>query len=159
MIEWLENLIINYSYLGIFLVSLITSATLFIPFPSQILLMILSLKLNPFLLSLSAALGSSFGELTSYILSYGSLKVIEKKKESIEKYINKIKMLGRKSTFALIFLFALTPLPDDIIGIYCGLTNYDVKKYFIATFLGKFLFFIALTYLSKYSFSLVLQFI
>ena len=45
--------------------------------------------------------------------------------------------MERHGAFLIIILFAITPLPDDVIGILCGVINYDVKKFFFASLTGK----------------------
>ena len=37
----------------------------------------------------------------------------------------------------MIFLAALFPFPFDIVGMMSGAAKYSLKKFFIATFLGK----------------------
>lgn len=132
---WAKNLTDAMGYLGIFFVSFVGSATVILPLPAFIVVFVMGAIMNPWLVAISAAAGNALGELTGYGLGKGSGKLIERKyKKSIEKYK---KWFKKERTFLLITLFAATPLPDDIVGIICGLFNYDLKKFLMASFIGK----------------------
>jgi len=57
-------------YLGAFLISLLSTATIVSPMPGLLLLMPLGTALNPFLVGLIGAAGGTVGEITGYILGY-----------------------------------------------------------------------------------------
>ncbi len=146
------SIVKKYGYFGVFIITLLTSATIFIPVPSQLYVFLLAPVLNPVLMSLAAGLGSAIGELTGYGIGLGGEKIIIKKypqyKDSLKAWKRKFKERG----FILLFLFAVTPLPDDIVGIVAGLLKYDVKKFLIAVFLGKTLMFLLVAYAGKWAF-------
>jgi len=39
----------------------------------------------------------------------------------------------------MIIFFAAIPFPFDIVGVLCGLSKYDAKKFFITTFIGNWI--------------------
>jgi membrane protein YqaA with SNARE-associated domain len=132
---WAMSLTKTLGYFGVFLVSFIGYASIIFPIPSFVLVFFLGSVMNPWLVALSAALGNSLGELTGYAVGKGGGKLIERKhKKWIEKYKG---WLEKDRTFILIVFFAATPLPDDVVGILCGIFNYDVKKFALASFIGK----------------------
>lgn len=139
-IAFLKSIIFNFGYFGIFLVSLISSSTLFIPFPIYSILIPLSLalNLNPFLFLISSSLGLALGEMVSYFIGAGSESILRKKIEKNKTY-KKLLVYFKKPGFLVVFVFAFLPLPFDIVGILCGILKYDFKKFLISTFLGKFL--------------------
>jgi membrane protein DedA with SNARE-associated domain len=97
---------------------------------------IAGLGLNPFIVGISAGLGSAIGELTGYFLGAGGRHIVEKK----WKRSKRAKWLEKKFNeygFLTILVAALLPFPFDIIGILSGMSNYNLKKFFIATFIGK----------------------
>ena len=136
------ELIRNLGYFGVFLSSLLGSATIIFPAPSFVLIITSGAFLNPFLVALLASLGSTLGELTGYLIGYGSEMLLAKKvhikKPGLKKWAGKI--MGMSKAYSLsfvIFLFALLPLPFDFVGIFCGTIKYDMRKFLAATFLGK----------------------
>jgi len=137
-------LIKTFGYLGIFLLSLISTSTLFLPFPLYSIVTIASaLGMRPFLVSIFSALGMTIGELTGYLVGVGGGSFIEKKHKSIiKKFENFFKRFG----ILTISLFAFLPFPFDIIGIMAGMGKYDIKKFFLATFIGKFFKALLLSY-------------
>jgi membrane protein YqaA with SNARE-associated domain len=134
---WAKNLTDALGYFGIFIVSFIGSATVILPLPAFIVVFVMGAIMNPWLVAISAASGNAIGELTGYVLGRGGERLIKGKyKEGVEKY----KLWFKKDrTFILIVLFAATPLPDDIVGIICGLFNYDLRRFLLASFIGKLL--------------------
>jgi len=79
VLEFFNVLIKTYSYFGIFLVSLVGSASIFFPLPSTFVVFASALFLNPFLLGLVGGLGAAIGEFTGYGLGVGGRKLIKKK--------------------------------------------------------------------------------
>ena len=134
-IVWSHQIADTWGYFGIFLVNVIASATIIMPIPSLIITFTAGAVLNPVLVGLVAALGSTIGELTGYAIGVGGSEILEKKNK---KWVDKTKKWSEKrGMFLVIFLFAITPLPDDIVGILAGIVKYDIKKFFIASFIGK----------------------
>src|SRR4030042_1331373 len=61
----------EYGYLGVFLISLVSSASIVLPVPSWILVATLGAILNPVLVGIVAGVGGTIGEMTGYLLGYG----------------------------------------------------------------------------------------
>jgi uncharacterized membrane protein YdjX (TVP38/TMEM64 family) len=151
------NFVNKWGYPGLFLVSILSTASIFVPIPNLVLTFTFGAILNPFLVGLVTALGTTIGETTGYLLGLGGKKLLEKKHS---KGIKKIKKAFEKygSDLWIIFL-AATPLPDDIAGIFCGIIRYDFKRYFLATLTGKLVLSLMLSYAGYYSLNWVLDFI
>jgi membrane protein YqaA with SNARE-associated domain len=91
-------------------------------------------------LALAGGLGSVLGEFTGYAMGYGAKKVVEGKNLNILDNINSFGNLilqNRKRTPLYVFLFALTPLPDDILFLPLGMIKYPYWKCIIPGWLGK----------------------
>ena len=146
-LEFLEALILSYGYAGAFLTGFLSSFTLFIPSPAFVVIFLLGAKLNPLLLGISAGFGSALGEMISYFAGYG-VHIIAK---SYRKKINEIrKSFYKYRPSIVIFIFAATPLPFDLVGILCGALRYDKKKFFLATLAGKLVKFTLIAYAGFY---------
>ncbi|MCD6590951.1 MAG: DedA family protein [Candidatus Aenigmarchaeota archaeon] len=134
-VTWSNGLVQNFGYLGIFIISFVGSASIFLPVPTFTLIFVFGAILNPWLVGFSAAIGSALGELTGYAVGLGGKKIIEKKNKRWLRIAEK--WSEKYAIFWIILLFAVTPLPDDVIGIVAGAVNYDVKKFLLASFTGK----------------------
>jgi len=131
----LSEILLTWGYLGVFVLSFLSSATLFFPLPVDGMIFTLGSKLNPWVLGIIAGIGASLGELTAYYAGYVGTILVEKRKHLGK--INKVRAMFQKYGFFTIPLFAFTPLPFDVLGIFCGAIRYDVKKFFVGTLLGK----------------------
>ena len=154
--EWLQNFSIQYGYLGIFLVSLLGSASIFFPIPYTVVLFTAgSLEtFNPILIAFASGLGSAVGEFSGYLLGLGGRKVIsEKGKRNVELLL---KILGRYGALA-IFMFALTPLPDDLLFIPLGVMRYGFIRAFIPAFLGKLCMSLIIVYSARFTIGIIRQ--
>jgi len=152
-----HDFISKWGYIGIFFVSLISSASILLPIPNFILIFTFGSTLNPFLVALFAAIGSTIGETTGYLLGLGGKEILEKKYSRQLKRIKK--MFNKYGSVAWIIILGASPLPDDIAGIFCGVIKYEFKKYFIATFIGKLILYLILAYSGYYSIGWVLDYV
>lgn len=156
MIEELFNSLLPFGYLGIFLISLIGSSTIVLPLPAAVFVFGAGAVLNPLLLGVIAGFGAAIGELIGYGLGFGGRKVMEKKiKEKVEKAKE---IFSKYRGFFILILFAATPLPDDIVGITSGILKYEVKKFFVAVFIGKTILHLILAYGGYYGINWVLNY-
>ncbi|MCD6229851.1 MAG: VTT domain-containing protein [Candidatus Diapherotrites archaeon] len=145
---------LEYGYLGVFLISVVGTATILFPAPYTIALFFMgSLQsFDPFLLSLVAGFGAAVGESASYLVGFAGRRLVpEKHREKIEPY----RRIFERHGFAAIFVFSATPLPDDLLYIPVGMMKYPFAKFFLAAFAGKTLMSAVIIYSGFYSLSLV----
>ena len=137
-----------YGYPGIFLINLIASSAIVLPLPGAAFVFALGAVLNPFLVGIAAGIGSAIGEFTGYALGVGGRKALRGR---WKKQIDDVERLFQKyGGFLVIFIFAATPLPDDIAGLFAGVLKYPIKKYFIAVLLGKLVLNLIIAYAGMY---------
>ena len=159
-LTWGHSLIQTFGYLGLAIVNLVGSATIFFPLPIAAIVFISGGFLNPWLVALFAAIGCTFGELTGYGLGKGGGKVLEKYKKGWR--VGRSLRLGEKwfkrgRGFFCIFFFAATPLPYDVVGVLGGMFNYNIKKFILASFLGKWIMNLALAFGGFYGINWILN--
>jgi membrane protein DedA with SNARE-associated domain len=66
------NYLVNaYGYLGVFIVELVSTSSIFIPIPGYVATIAAGTVLNPFAVGVSAGFGAATGELTTYCLPFG----------------------------------------------------------------------------------------
>ena len=142
---WLETVAVQYGYPGIFLISFIGTASIVIPIPYTIFIFTIgSLRiLDPFLVAVSGAAGSALGEFFGYFLGYYGRTIVS---EERQKKMNHIARVFSRYGAVAIFIFALTPLPDDLLFIPLGIMRYNFLKAFVPCLLGKMLMCFILAY-------------
>jgi len=134
-LQWSVYVIQNYGYPGAFLVSMISSASIFLPIPGFLFILAASPFLNPWILGVVAGAGMAIGELTGYLIGRGGSSALKK---GDKKWLKKGESWFREGRgFMAILIFAATPLPDDVTGIVAGMFRYDWKKFLLAAFIGK----------------------
>jgi membrane protein YqaA with SNARE-associated domain len=152
--EWMQNFAVQYGYLGIFLISLLGAMSIFVPIPYTIVIFILgSLQtFDPLWIAVAAGLGSAIGEFSGYLIGVGGRKVIGDK---YKKKMDFLMKLFKKYGPIAIFVFALTPLPDDLLFIPLGVMRYSLIRAFIPALLGKFFSNLIIAYSGRLSLVIV----
>ena len=134
-ILFLEEYLLQYSYIGVFVISFIGAMSIIVPIPYTIVILTLGLEgMNPLWLTVAAGVGAGLGELYGYLLGYyGRVAISEDQQRKMEYMIKIFDHYGPIT----IFLFALTPLPDDLLFIPLGMMRYKITKASIPSILGK----------------------
>lgn len=132
----------NLGYFGVFIINLVGSATIILPVPALLTTVAAGTFLNPLLVGIFSAMGSTIGELTGYYAGVGGEGLIKKDKniEKVQKWMDK---------YGLWVVFVLAAIPNplfDIAGIISGASRIPIHKYLIAVFAGKLIKFILLAY-------------
>jgi len=139
------NYLLQFSYLGVFLVSFIGAVSIIVPIPYTFVILTLGMRpeWDPLLLTVAGGLGSAIGEFSGYLLGYYGRSAISEERQRKMNYM--MKFFNRFGSIA-IFIFALTPLPDDLLFIPLGILRYPFVRAFIPCFLGKLLMCFILAY-------------
>ena len=115
-----------YGYPGIFLMVLISYATILVPVPGLAMVFAMSGLLHPFGIAVSAAIGGSLGELSGYLAGYSGRAVIE----NWNRY-SKITTWVKKYGGPAILLLAALPNPFfDLVGVAAGVLKMPIYKFF-----------------------------
>jgi uncharacterized membrane protein YdjX (TVP38/TMEM64 family) len=140
------NKLQGYGIFGIFLISVLGNATVVIPAPVILSAFIGGSVYNPILVGLVVALGATIGELTGFIAGLGGRVAI-----TDHKHFKKVEHWMTKSGFLTLLILAAIPNPlFDLAGIFAGATNYSIKKFLLATFIGKTLKFLTIAFFGSY---------
>ncbi len=136
LLNSLLQLLTQYGYIGIFLISFIGTASIIIPVPYTLVIFTLSLtgQWDPILLTIAGGTGSAIGELTGYALGYFGGRIVSEERQRKMTYL--VKLFDRYGPLAIL-LFAMTPLPDDVLFIPLGILRYKLYKAFIPALIGK----------------------
>lgn len=135
---------VKHGYLGVFVVNMVTCATILFPIPGGAINVAAGSLLNPLTVTLVATSGAIIGEMTSYAAGFYGRKVLLER--YAERYAHAERWMNRYGLFA-VFLFALVPmLIFDLLGIVAGCTRYNLPQFAAATFAGRFLRCLLLSY-------------
>jgi membrane protein DedA with SNARE-associated domain len=146
------EIVSSYGYSGAFLISIFGNFTVFFPVPFVITIYAFGATLNPFLLGLVCGIGSTVGEFSAYLIGRGGRRVLN---DRYGKQLETAKILIQKYGMAIIFIFALLPLPDDLILIPLGMLRYNLNKAMAAMFLGKLIMCTTVAYAGRYSYTII----
>uniref|UniRef100_A0A7J2TKC2 VTT domain-containing protein n=1 Tax=Archaeoglobus fulgidus TaxID=2234 RepID=A0A7J2TKC2_ARCFL len=137
MLEELFTKLFEFRHPGIFLISFISNSIPFVGIPYLNFLVIISpfLKLEEMvIIALISAIGASLGKIVIYFIGTGLRATLSEKTKENLYFFEKI---FKKWGFFAIFLFAASPLPDDVLYIPLGIARYKLSHFFLAVFLGK----------------------
>jgi len=159
IITWMLALASQYGYLGIFLISLVGALSIFLPIPYTVVIFTLGgLKaggtwvFEPLWIAVSAGIGSAIGEFSGYLIGVGGGKAISKR---YKKRMDLLTRIFDKYGLIVIFLFALTPLPDDLLFIPLGVMRYNLVRAFVPALIGKFCMNLIVAYSGRFSIQII----
>ncbi len=127
-------LVSQWGYLGIFIAQLLSSSTVLLPLPGMAAVFLYGAVLNPVLVGVSAGFGAAFGELTGYMIGYGGRRIILWRNKQWSKTTKSL--FKKYNPFLVIVAGAILPFPFDVIGVLCGISKYDIRKFFVAALIG-----------------------
>lgn len=136
-------------YLGLVLLSFFGSLAPFIPIPSFILLVTMSVgdTFNLHALAILSALAATAAKQIIFYVSYNGRRIMnEKTRERIIPFQRLVKRYGA----AAVFVAAATPIPDDMVYVPLGLAKYNPRRFFISTLCGKLVLHYVIVILSHY---------
>ena len=137
----LQNLEV-LGYPGIFLISLISNATIVLPAPGFIVTIVAGSIFNPILVAIAAAAGAALGELTGYLAGYSGRGVFERSPS-----YDRLEELMEKYGGWTVLVLAATPNPFfDIAGAAAGALRMPVLAFLMWAFAGKMIKMLALAY-------------
>jgi membrane protein YqaA with SNARE-associated domain len=145
----------QYGYFGVFAISLVGALSILLPVPDSLAVFTLSglrvggsYVFEPVWIAAAAGFGSTIGEFSGYLLGFGGKRKITGKYKKNVDFL--VKVFNRFGVIA-IFVFALTPLPDDLIFIPLGVMRYNPVKAILPALAGKFLMGLIIAYGGRYS--------
>jgi membrane protein YqaA with SNARE-associated domain len=144
----------SYGYLGAFLISMVSNATVILPVPGILVFLPIVTAFNPVLLGLVGATGGVIGEITGYMAGYSGSGVIQDSRM----YARVEGWMKRWGAWA-VFVFAAVPLlPLDIAGMVAGAIRFPLWKFLLVAWVGKSLKYIGLLVAAFYGWELVLPY-
>jgi len=125
--------IANFGYGGIFIVSLLTNATLVLPLPGVVFTSAMGAVFNPFWVAIAAGTGAALGETTGYLAGFSGQIIIDRKKwyDTLTKWMRKYGNLT-------ILVMAIIPNPFfDLAGMAAGMLRLPFYQFLFWCCVGK----------------------
>jgi len=123
----------RYGYAGVFLISVLSNATVMFPVPGMAVVFASGSVLNPLLVGLIAGIGEPLGELSGYLAGYAGSAVVEDSAR-----FQKVRDLIARRGFLTLFVLSAIPNPlFDLAGVAAGMARYPVLAFLFPCWLGK----------------------
>lgn len=122
----------SLGYPGIFLVAMLSSATVFIPLPGIMFTTAMGAVFNPLWVALAAGVGAGLGEMSGYLVGYSGRELVNKTAwhERVEGWI-------RKYGIWIIILLSSIPNPAfDFVGFTAGVLKLPVWEFLLGAIIG-----------------------
>ncbi|NHJ04836.1 MAG: hypothetical protein EAX90_08430 [Candidatus Heimdallarchaeota archaeon] len=135
-------------YIGVGIISIFGNFVMFIPvLYAAVLMFVAMLDVNVFILGIAAGIGASIGQIFSWFVGRATGEIASGK---LEKQLRKTqKWVERGLAPIMIFIFAATPLPDEVLLIMIGLIGYSLGKTLIYCFIGKIVLTLSVSILAQ----------
>jgi len=122
-----------YGYPGIFLVTLMANATVFLPAPGVAVVFAMGSIFNPVGVALAAGTGGALGELSGYLAGFSGQVVIERTDiyERIHPWVQKY------GGWAILVLSAIPNPFFDVAGVAAGIAKMRWRTFLISCWIGQ----------------------
>lgn len=137
-IQYLER----FGYIGIFLASLLTNASLILPVPGVLITSAMGTVFNPFYVGMASAGGATVGEISGYLAGFSGQGIVEK-----TKWHDRLETWMKRYGDLTIVVLAFIPNPAfDIVGMMAGAMKIPLHRFLFFCFIGKLLKMLAFAY-------------
>lgn len=143
----------RYGYAAVFLVGLVSNATLILPVPGLAVSSVMGGVFNPWIVGLVGGVGQALGELTGYLAGYSGQALVD----GNPTYARLTRWMQRYGVWT-IFVLAVIPNPVfDLGGMAAGTLRFPLWKFLASCTAGKVLKNIAFALAGYYGISLLLR--
>jgi len=141
-----------FGYPGIFVIALLTNATVLLPAPGVAVVYAMGAIFNPLGVAISAGTGGAVGELTGYLAGFSGQAVVENNNlfERIQPWVQKY------GPWAILALAAIPNPFFDTAGIIAGISKMPVRQFLLACWVGQLIKMGLFAYAGLYSIDWVL---
>jgi membrane protein DedA with SNARE-associated domain len=128
-------------YLGVFLASLVGSATIILPLPVSPVVSAAGAVLIPLFVALVAATGATIGDLNGYFFGQRGEHIKPNDFATLQSFMH---------DYGFFTLLVLAAIPGhDLVGLLAGYNQYPIRLFLLATFLGTFIKFLGFAHAGK----------
>jgi uncharacterized membrane protein YdjX (TVP38/TMEM64 family) len=141
-----------FGYPGIFLIALLTNATVFLPAPGVAVIFAMGAVFNPLFVGIVAGAGGALGEMSGYLAGFSGQAVVE----NMKLYTWLSGWVEKHGFWAILTLAAIPNPTFDIAGVAAGILKLPIHKFLLAVWVGVSLKMILFAYAGAYSLTWVL---
>lgn len=135
----------NFGYLGVFVLTLLASASIVLPSPALGVALLAGKTLNPWIVGVLGGVAAGLGEITGYVAGYSGSTLA-----GGSRFYPRVERWVRRWGPLTIFLLAALPSPlIDLAGIAAGTMRMSFKFYLIACLAGKIIRFIGVAWAGR----------
>lgn len=136
----------QYGYLGVFVLTLLASASIFLPSPALAAALLAGKALSPWMVGVLAGVGAGLGEIASYVAGYGGSELA-----THSRYYSRVACWVQQWGMLTIFTLSVIPSPVffDLAGIAAGTMRMPFYRFLLACIVGKMIRFTALAWLGR----------
>ena len=143
----------RYGYAAVFLVGLVSNATLILPVPGLAVSSVMGGVFNPWMVGLVGGVGQALGELTGYLAGYSGQTLVDGNPT-----YNRLTRWMQRYGALTIFVLAIIPNPVfDLGGMAAGTLRFPLWKFLASCTAGKVIKNIAFALAGYYGISLLLR--
>jgi membrane protein YqaA with SNARE-associated domain len=143
----------RYGYAAVFLVGLVSNATLILPVPGLAVSSVMGGVLNPWIVGLVGGVGQALGELTGYLAGYSGQTLVDGNPT-----YNRLTRWMQRYGALTIFVLAVIPNPVfDLGGMAAGTLRFPLWKFLASCTAGKVIKNIAFALAGYYGITLLLR--
>ena len=123
----------QYGYAAVFLVGLVSNATVVLPVPGLAVSSVLGSVFNPWIVGIVGGVGQALGELTGYMAGYGGQTLVDG-----NPVYDRLTRWMRRYGVLTVFVLAIVPNPVfDLGGMAAGALRFPVWKFLVSCTAGK----------------------
>jgi membrane protein YqaA with SNARE-associated domain len=143
----------GYGYAAVFLVGLVSNATLILPVPGLAVSSLMGGVFNPWIVGIVGGIGQALGELSGYMVGYSGQELVDENPT-----YDRLTSWMRRHGMLTVFVLSVTPNPIfDLGGIAAGALRYPIWKFLISCAAGKIVKNIAFALFGYYGIDTIYQ--
>lgn len=137
-----KEFVLDYGYFGLFVLSFVGGINLFFPLPHLIFIPpLLEAGLNPMILALISAVGTTLGDSVSYFVGKAGNEAFQENLHPFRRWLHGIFSKHQKLVFVILFFWAsIVPIPNEVWVVPAGISGYGLWKILAIAFLGNLIF-------------------
>jgi uncharacterized membrane protein YdjX (TVP38/TMEM64 family) len=135
----------HYGYAGIFAITALSNATVFLPIPGVAVVFTMGAVLNPLVTAVVAGCGAATGELSGYLLGFSGQGLTEGS-ERYQRILTWMRNHDRWINWAILVLAAIPNPFFDLAGIAAGTLKIPIWRFIVFCTAGSILKMLAFAY-------------